>query len=70
MFQEIFGKVDKFVLWDMEIIQTDAGTQFTSKESQEVFSLRGLRLALKTTDHQEINGQVEVTWRTFRAISF
>ena len=29
MFQSTFGKVDKFGWWDMEIIQTDAGTQFT-----------------------------------------
>ena len=34
MFQEIFGKVDAFCCWDMEIIQTDVGIQFTSKEFQ------------------------------------
>ena len=32
MFQSRFRKVDKFGWWDMEIIQTDAGTQFTSRE--------------------------------------
>ena len=26
MFQSIFGKVDEFGWWDMEIIQTDDGT--------------------------------------------
>ena len=31
MFQAIFGKVDEFGWWDMEIIQTEAYTQFTSK---------------------------------------
>ena len=31
MFQEIFGKVDGFGRRYMERIQTDAGTQFTSK---------------------------------------
>ena len=31
-FQAIFGKVDEFDWWDMEIIQTDAGTKFTSRE--------------------------------------
>ena len=34
MFQEIFVKVDEFGWWNMERIQTDARTQFTSKEFQ------------------------------------
>ena len=34
MFQEIFGKLDEFGWCYMERIQTDAGTKFTSKESQ------------------------------------
>ena len=37
MFQERFVKIDKFFWWDMEIIQTGSGTQFTSKGFQEVF---------------------------------
>ena len=37
MFQAIFGKVDEFGWWDMEIIQTNVGTQFTSKEFQKGF---------------------------------
>ena len=45
MFQSRFGKVDAFVWWDMEIIQTDAGTQFTPKEFQEGISVRGVLLA-------------------------
>ena len=32
IFQEIFLKVDEFGWCDMEIIQTDSITQFTSKE--------------------------------------
>ena len=44
MFHEIFGKVYEFGWWDMEIIQTDAGTQFTSKDFQEGLSVRGVRL--------------------------
>ena len=32
MFQTIFGKVDEFGWWYMEIIQTDADMHFTSKE--------------------------------------
>ena len=34
MFQEKFGKVDEFVWWDMERIQTDTGMQFNLKEFQ------------------------------------
>ena len=62
MFQAIFGKVDEYGWWDMEIIQIEAGTQFTSKDFQGGISVRGVRLALASPDHQEINGQVEVTW--------
>ena len=32
MFQSRFGKIDKFVWWDLEIISADAGLQFTSAE--------------------------------------
>ena len=34
MFQARFGKVDELGWWDMENIQTDSSTQFTSKELQ------------------------------------
>ena len=44
MFQAIFGKVDQFVWWYMERIQTDTGTQFTFKEFQEGLFLHGVRL--------------------------
>ena len=35
MFQARFVKIDEFGWWDMERIQTGAGTQFNSKEFQE-----------------------------------
>ena len=35
MFQARFGKVDEFVQWEMDSIQTDDGTHFTSKGFQE-----------------------------------
>ena len=35
MFQARLVKVDEFGWWDMEIIQTDAGTQFTFNQFQE-----------------------------------
>ena len=34
MFQARFGKVYEFGWWDIEIIETDAGTKFASKEFQ------------------------------------
>ena len=43
-FQSIFGKLDEFGWWDMERIQTDAGTQFNSKEFQEGLFVRGVLL--------------------------
>ena len=42
----------------MDIIQTDSGTHFTSKKSQEVISVHGVRLVLTAPDHQEINGLI------------
>ena len=62
MFQARFGKVDEFVWGDMERIKTDTGTQCTSKECQEGFSVSGVRLGLPAPDHQEMNDQVEVTY--------
>ena len=61
MFQARFWKLDEFGSWDVNIIQTDDGTQFTSKEFQVGLSVRGLQLSLVAPDHQEINGRVEVT---------
>ena len=40
MFQEIFGKVDGFGWWDMNIVQNGSGTQFTSKNFQEDLYVR------------------------------
>ena len=45
MFQDIFGKIDEFGWWYLEIISADAGTHFTSKEFEDeykpaVFGLR------------------------------
>ena len=69
MFQAIFVKVDDFFWQDIERIQTDAGTQFTSKEFQEGVSVHGVRLALTAPDHQETNVQVIVTWSTLKTIT-
>ena len=61
MFKSIFGRVDEFGWWDMERIQTDSSTQFTSKEFQWGLSVCGVRLTLAAPYHQEINGQLEGT---------
>ena len=42
MFLARFGKVDELGWWDMEIIQTDYGMEFTSKDFQGGLSIRGL----------------------------
>ena len=36
----------------MEIIKTDAGTQFNYKDFQEGISVRGVQLAIVEPDHQ------------------
>ena len=69
IFQTIFGKVDEFGWWYMEIIQTDAGTQFKYKEFHEGLSIHGVLLELVELYHQEMNVQVEVTLLTFRTIT-
>ena len=61
MFQAIFGKVDEFVWWDMDRTQTEANTQFISKEFQGGLSVFVVGLSFVASDHQEMNGQVEVT---------
>ena len=68
MFQSIFGKIDQFGWWDLERISADAGTQFTSTDFKDECQTRGVRLALAAPEHQEMNGQVEVTWRTLRTV--
>ena len=42
MFHARFGKVDEFGWWNMERIQTDISTQFTSKKFQEGLSVCGV----------------------------
>ena len=69
MFQARFGKVDEFVWWYMERIQTDAGTQFTYKDIQEGLYEHGVWLELEAPYNQEMNGQVEVTWLTLWTIA-
>ena len=69
IFQSRFGKIDKFGWWNLEIISADAGTQFTSTEFKDECQTRRVRLTLAAPEHQEMNGQVEVTWRTLRTVA-
>ena len=69
MFQYRFGKIDQFGWWDLERISADAGTQFTSTEFKDECQTPGLRLTLAAPEHQDMKGQVEVTWRTLRTVA-
>ena len=69
MFQSRISKIDQFGWWDLERISADAGTQFTLTEFKEECQIRGVRLTLAAPEHQEMNGQVEMTWRTLRTIA-
>ena len=68
MFQSRFGRIDKFGWWDLKIILSDAGSQFTSTYFKEECQTCGVHLTLAAPEHQEMNGQVEVTWRKLRTI--
>ena len=52
----------------MERISVDAGTQFIFTEFQDICQTRGVSLTLADPEHQEMNGQVEVTWIRLRTI--
>ena len=51
MFQARFGKVNEFGQWDLERIQTDAGT-LIPKEFQESISVRGLYVTVAAPNHK------------------
>ena len=69
MFQSRFGKIDQFGWWDLKRISADAGTQFTSTDFKEEFQTCGVHLTLAAPEHQEMNRQIEVIWRTLRTVS-
>ena len=69
MFLSRSGKIDEFGWWGLEKISADAGTQFTSAEFKQECQTRGVHLTLAAPEHQEMNGQVEVTWRKMCTIA-
>ena len=64
MFQSRFGQIDQIGWWDLERISAYAGMHFTSTEFKDECQTRGVCLTLAAREHQEMNGQIEVTWRT------
>ena len=69
MFQSRFGKIDIFGWWYFERISADAETQFTSKKFTEECKTCGVHLTLAAPEHQQINRQVKVIWRTLRTVA-
>ena len=54
---------------DLERISADAGTQITSTEFKYEFQTCGVFLTLTAPEHQKMNRQVEVTWRTLHTVA-
>ena len=69
MFKSIFGKIDEFGWWDLEIISADSGTLFTSTYFKKYYQTHGVHLTKSSLEHQEMNRQVEVTRRTLCKIA-
>ena len=44
MFQSRSGKIDEFGWWDLEIVSSDVGSQFTSTEFKEEYQTCGFHL--------------------------
>ena len=70
MFQSRFGKIDEFGWCDLEKLSAYAGTHFTSKEFKEECETSGVNWLLAAPEHQEINEQVEVKYRTLRTMAY
>ena len=69
MLQAIFLELDEFGWWNLEIISADAGTQFNSTEFQDECKTRGVRFTFSAPEHQEMNGQFEMTRRMLSTIA-
>ncbi len=58
------GSVDEFGYIDIEMIRSDAGNQFTSKEFQEFCRDERINLSLAAPKKQAQNHFAECTWQT------
>ena len=52
IFKAVFGKVDEFGQYNKEIIQTESGTRFNSKDFHGGVYVHGLQLELAAPDQQ------------------
>ena len=52
MFQSRFGKIDEFGWWNLEIISSDAGKEFTSMDFKSECQTCGVHLTLASPEHQ------------------
>ena len=69
MFQGRFGKIDKFILWDLDRVSVDTGTQFTSTEFHDECQTRGVWITLASPEHHKMDGNVKGTQRTLCTIT-
>ena len=69
IFQSRFGEIDEYGWCALEIVSSDARTQFSSTKFQDECKTHGVHLDSAALEHQEMNGQVKVTRRTLRTIS-
>ena len=69
IFQSRFGKIDQFGWWNLDRISADVGTQFTSTEFKYEYQTRGVCLRLAASEHQEMIGKVEVTWKMLHTVT-
>ncbi|MGH7974694.1 MAG: hypothetical protein ACREBR_04150 [bacterium] len=64
-----FGANCEFGYLDLERVQTDAGSQFTSVKFKQEALQAGFRLTIAAPRHQEQNAYCERTWQTIRTIA-
>ena len=69
MLQYRSRKIDKFGWQNLERISVDAGIKFMLREFKKECQTHGVHLTFTAPEHQEMNVQVEVTWRTLRTIA-
>ena len=68
-FQYRIRKIDKLGWWYLEIISSYEGTQFISMEFQDKCQTRCVHLKLAALEHQKMNRNFELTWRTLLSIA-
>ena len=59
-----------FYTGPLEDIRSDAGTEFTSEEFQDMCNEREINFSFASPRHQEMNGLAERIWRSIRDLAF